>query len=164
MWSTQKPVCELRRLRDCRSILDSMTETRVLYITSHIVIHFILVLDYFVYAKFACKQVEWTPYITSPRGLLNEHPRTAFIGGITFFWYRRGLFTREDNQTAGFCTGYSPPLLRPTHNLQPAQGTYSMSFASPLIYIEAWSRFPYCARVGDQALHQASVPSEAVLN
>ena len=33
MWSTQKPVRELSRLRDCRSILDSMTGTQVLYIT-----------------------------------------------------------------------------------------------------------------------------------
>ena len=71
MWSTQKPVRELSRLRDCRSILDSMTETQVLYITSHIIIHFILILYYFVYANFACEQVEWTPYITSPRALLN---------------------------------------------------------------------------------------------
>ena len=31
-WSTQKPGRELSRLRDCRSILDSMTETQVLYI------------------------------------------------------------------------------------------------------------------------------------
>ena len=30
-------------------------------------------------------QVEWTPYMTSPRALLNEHPRTTFIGGITCF-------------------------------------------------------------------------------
>ena len=62
-----------------------MTETRVLYITSHIVILLILILDYFVYVNFACKQVEWTPYIPSPKALLNEHPRTAFIGGITCF-------------------------------------------------------------------------------
>ena len=85
MWSTQKPVRELSRLRNCRSILDSMTEKQVLYITSHIVIHFILILDYFVYANFAFKQVEWTPYITSSRALLNEHPRPAFIGDITCF-------------------------------------------------------------------------------
>ena len=62
-----------------------MTKTQVLYITSHFVIHFILILDYFFYANFACMQVEWTPYITSPRALLNEHPRTAYIWGITCF-------------------------------------------------------------------------------
>ena len=45
MWSTQKPVQELSRLRDCRFILDSMTETQVLYITSHFVIHFTLILE-----------------------------------------------------------------------------------------------------------------------
>ena len=38
MWSTQKPVRELSKLRDYRSILDSMTETQVLYITSHILL------------------------------------------------------------------------------------------------------------------------------
>ena len=43
MWSPQKPVRDLSRLRQCRSILDSMTETQVLYITSHFVMHFILI-------------------------------------------------------------------------------------------------------------------------
>ncbi|XP_057526446.1 uncharacterized protein LOC130805683 [Amaranthus tricolor] len=57
MWSPQKPIRELSRLRDCRIILDSMIET----------------------------QVEWTPYMTSSRALLNEHPRTAYIEGITCF-------------------------------------------------------------------------------
>ena len=51
--------------------------------------------------------------------------------------------------------------MRPTHALLPAQGTYSLTFASPHIYTEVWSRFPYCARVGDQALSRAFVPSEA---
>ena len=85
MWSPQKPIRELNRLRDCRSILDTMTETQVLYMTSHIVILIILILYYVVYVNFLCKQVEWTPYITSPRALLNEHPRTAYIGGTTYF-------------------------------------------------------------------------------
>ena len=88
MWSTPKPVRELSKLRDCRSILDSMTETQFLYITSHFVIHFILILDYFVNANFAYMQVEWTPYITSPRALLNERSRTAYIEGITCFEWR----------------------------------------------------------------------------
>ncbi|XP_057534281.1 protein MAIN-LIKE 1-like [Amaranthus tricolor] len=57
MWSTPKPGREINRLRDYRSILDSLTET----------------------------QVEWTSYMTSPRAFLNEHPRTAYIGGITCF-------------------------------------------------------------------------------
>ena len=35
-----------------------------------------------------------------------------------------------------------------------------MTFASPPIYMEPWSRFPYCARVGDQQFLRASVPSE----
>ena len=29
------------------------------------------------------------------------------------------------------------------------------------MYTEMWSRFPYCARVVEQALRRASVPSEA---
>ena len=37
-----------------------------------------------------------------------------------------------------------------------------MTFAYPFIYTEAWSRFPYCACVGDQTLFRASVPSEAI--
>ena len=45
MWFTPKPGHELSRLRDCRSILDSLTETHVLYITSHFVIHFTLILE-----------------------------------------------------------------------------------------------------------------------
>ena len=47
MWSTPKPGHEMDRLRDCRSILDSMTKTQVLYITSHFLMHVILILDYF---------------------------------------------------------------------------------------------------------------------
>ena len=62
-----------------------MTKTQVLYITSHFVMHFILIEEYIVYAHFACKQVEWTPYTTFPRALLKEHPRTMFIEGITYF-------------------------------------------------------------------------------
>ena len=55
-----------------------------------------------------------------------------------------------------------PPPLRPTQALRPAPGTYFVTFASPSIYTEAQSRFPYCARVNDQTLCRASVPSEAV--
>ena len=43
MWSTPKPGREINKLRDCRSILDSMTEIQVLYITLHFVIHVILI-------------------------------------------------------------------------------------------------------------------------
>ena len=43
MWSTPKPGCEVKSLRDYRSILDSMTETQVLYITSHFLMHIILI-------------------------------------------------------------------------------------------------------------------------
>ena len=53
-----------------------------------------------------------------------------------------------------------PPPIRPTQAVRPAHSNYSVTFASPPIYTEAWSRFPYCGRFGDQALRQASVPSE----
>ena len=44
MWSTPKPCRDLvNRLRDCRGILDSMTETQVLYIISHLLMHVILI-------------------------------------------------------------------------------------------------------------------------
>ena len=62
----------------------------------------------------------------------------------------------------GFVQAIPPAPLRPTQALRPAQGTYSVTFASPSIYTKAWSRFPYCARDGDQALCRASVPSEVV--
>ena len=47
MWSTSKPCREVNRLRDCRGILDSMTETQVLYIKSYFVMHVFLILHYF---------------------------------------------------------------------------------------------------------------------
>ena len=140
--------------------MDSLTETQVLYITSHFIIHFILVLDYFVYVNFTCMQVEWTPYITSPRALLNEHPRTAYIGGITCFDIVEVYLSEKTVSQLGFVQAIPPAPMRPTYALRPTQGTYSMNFASPPIYTESWSRFPYCACVGDQALRRASVPSE----
>ena len=39
-----------------------------------------------------------------------------------------------------------------------------MTFASPLIYTKAWSRFLYCSRIGDQALCRVCVPSKVVSN
>ncbi|XP_057538035.1 protein MAIN-LIKE 1-like [Amaranthus tricolor] len=122
MWSTPKPGRELSRLRDCRSILDSMKET----------------------------QVEWIPYITSPRVLLNEHPRTAYIEGITCFDIIEVYLPERTVRQLGFEQAIPPAPMRPIHALRPAQGTYSMTFASPPIYKETWSRFPNCARVGDQ--------------
>ena len=161
MWSTQKPVRDLSRLRQCRSILDSMIETQVLYITSHFVMHFILIKEYITYANFACTQVEWTPYNASSRALLNEHPRTAFIGGVTFFDIVEVYLPERIVRQLDFVQAIPPPPLRPTQALRLAQGTYFVTFASTSIYTEAWSRFPYYARVGDQALSRASVPSEA---
>ena len=51
--------------------------------------------------------------------------------------------------------------MRPTQALRPAQGSYSVTFASPSMHTEMWSRLPYCAHVGNQALRRAFVPSEA---
>ena len=51
--------------------------------------------------------------------------------------------------------------MRPTKAVRPANGTYSVTFASSFVYFEAWSRFPYSARLGEQALRRTSVPSEA---
>ncbi|XP_057525976.1 protein MAIN-LIKE 1-like [Amaranthus tricolor] len=74
MWSTPKPGREINMLRDCRSILDSMTET----------------------------QVEWTLYMTFPKALLNEHPRTAYIGGITCFDIVEVYFLERTVRQLGF--------------------------------------------------------------
>ena len=43
MWSSQKLVRDLSRLRQCKNILDSTIETQVSYITSHFFMHFILI-------------------------------------------------------------------------------------------------------------------------
>ena len=51
--------------------------------------------------------------------------------------------------------------MRPTKALRPTHGTYSVTFASSYVYLEAWSKFFYSARLGEQELHRASVPSEA---
>ena len=159
MWSTQKPVCELSRLRDCRSILDSMTETRVLYITSDNVIHFILTLEYLVYANFACEQLEWTSYITSLRELLNVHPRIAYIGGITCFDIVEVYLPEKTIRQLGFVQA-----IPPSYETYPRSATSTGYLLRDLCYTEAWSRFPYCARFGDQALRRAFVPSEVVPN
>ncbi|XP_057535379.1 protein MAIN-LIKE 1-like [Amaranthus tricolor] len=133
MWSPPKPIRELSRLIDCRSILDAMTEA----------------------------QVEWTPYLTYDRSLLNEHPRTSYIGGITCFDIVEVYLPERTVRQLGFAQEIPPAPLRPTQALRPAQGSYSVTFASSCMFTEMWSRFPYCARVVEQALHRASVPSEA---
>src|SRR5688572_1203947 len=52
MWSPQKPTRELGRLRDCTSILDSMMETQVLYLSSNIFSLVIVILYNAVYVIF----------------------------------------------------------------------------------------------------------------
>ena len=54
-----------------------------------------------------------------------------------------------------------PAHMRPVKAMQPAHGTYFVTFASSDAFLEAWSRFPFSARIGEQALRRASVPSEA---
>ena len=106
--------------------------------------------------------MEWTLYTTSARALLYEHPRTTYIGGITCFDIVEVYLPERTVRQLDFVQRIPPPPLRPTQALRPAQGTHSVTFASTSIYMEAWSRFPYCARIGDQVLSRASVPSEAV--
>ena len=56
-----------------------------------------------------------------------------------------------------------PAPMRPAKAMRPAHGTYSVTFSSSDAFLEAWSRFPFSARIGEQALRRASVPSSAVL-
>ena len=95
------------------------------------------------------------------KGIAKWAPTHHLHRGYHLLWYRRGVFAGEDSATGRLCAGYSPPPLRPAQAVRPAHGTYSVTFASPPVYLEAWSRFPYSARLGDQALRRASVPSEA---
>ena len=53
MWSPPKPIRELSRLIDCRSILDAMTEAQVLYMTSHLIMFIILISCYVDYVLFS---------------------------------------------------------------------------------------------------------------
>ncbi|XP_057530033.1 uncharacterized protein LOC130808597 [Amaranthus tricolor] len=93
MWFTPKSGHEINRLRDCRSILDSITVTQV-------------------------------------------------------------YLPEKTVRQLGFVQAIPPAPIRPTQALRPAHGTYSVTFASLLIYTEAWSRFPYCGRLSDQALRR----------
>ena len=106
--------------------------------------------------------MEWTSYITSPKVLLNEHPRIAFTGGITCFYIVEVYLPERTVRQLGFVQGIPPPPMRPTKATRPPQGTYSITFAPPYICTKAWRSFPYCARIGDQALCWVSVPLEAV--
>ena len=47
-------------------------------------------------------QVEWTLYMTFPKALLNEHPRTAYIGGITCFDIVEVYFLERTVRQLGF--------------------------------------------------------------
>ena len=105
--------------------------------------------------------MEWTPYMTAPRALLNEYPRTTFIGGFTCFDIVEVYLPEMIVRQVGFVQAIPLPPLRPAKAVRPAHSTYSVTFASPPMYLEAWSRFPYSVRLGDQALRRASVPSEA---
>ena len=85
----------------------------------------------------------------------------TYIGGITCFDIVEVYLPERIVRQLGFVQAIPPAPMRPTHALRPVQGTYSVTFASPPIYTEAWSRFPFCGRIGDQALRRASVPSKA---
>ena len=106
-------------------------------------------------------QVEWTPYLNTPRALLNEHPRTTFIGASLALISSRCICRSGQCDRSALCRVFPPPPTRPAKVVQPAHVTYSVTFASSSVYLEAWSMFPYSARLGEQALRRTSVPSEA---
>ena len=81
--------------------------------------------------------------------------------GVSLALISRGVFSGADSATGRLRAGYSPPPMRPAKVVRPAHGTYSVTFASSDVYLETWSRFPYSARIGEQTLRRASVPSEA---
>ncbi|XP_057515869.1 protein MAINTENANCE OF MERISTEMS-like [Amaranthus tricolor] len=89
IWSTKKPCREVDRLRDCRRVLDSMTET----------------------------QVEWTLYNSTPSALLNEHPRTTIIGGITCFVIVEVYLPERTLRQIGFMQAIHPEPMRPAKAL-----------------------------------------------
>ena len=92
--------------------------------------------------------------MTAPRALLNEHPRTTFIGGITCFDIVEVYLSERTMRQLGFVQAIPLSPMRPTHALLPAHGTYFVTFVSPPIYTEVWSGFPFCGRIGDQALRR----------
>ena len=61
-------------------------------------------------------QVEWTSYMTSPRALLNEHPRTAYIGGITCFDTVEVYLPERTVRQLGFVQAIPPSLSYETHS------------------------------------------------
>ncbi|XP_057540721.1 protein MAIN-LIKE 2-like [Amaranthus tricolor] len=116
MWTPKKVGRELDRLISFRKVLDSMTET----------------------------QVEWTPYNCGAAALLNEHPRTTVIGGITCFDVVEVYLPERALRQIGFVQSIPPAPMRPAKALRPAHGTYSVTFpSSAAAFVEAWSRFPY---------------------
>ncbi|XP_057529912.1 protein MAINTENANCE OF MERISTEMS-like [Amaranthus tricolor] len=95
MWTPKKPCRELDRLRDCRKVLDSMTET----------------------------QVEWTPYNSAAGALLNDHPRTTVIGGITCFDVVEVYLPERTLRQIGFVQAILPAPIRPAKAVRPAHGS-----------------------------------------
>ena len=53
-------------------------------------------------------QVEWTPYVSAPRALLNEHPPTTFIGGITCFDIVEVYLLEQTVRQVGFVQAIPP--------------------------------------------------------
>jgi hypothetical protein len=107
-------------------------------------------------------QVEWTPYGNDPRALLNAHPRTTFIGGITCFDMIEVYLPERTVRQLGFVQSIPVPPLRPAEAHRPATGGYSLTFPHLTMYTETWSRFPVCAKVDHRELRVAAYPSEAV--
>ena len=93
--------------------------------------------------------------MTSGSALLNEHPRTTYIGGITCFDIVEVYLPERTVRQLGFAQDIPPAPLRPTQAVRPAQGSYSVTFASSQMFAEMWSRFPHCFRLYEQALRRA---------
>ncbi|XP_057528930.1 protein MAINTENANCE OF MERISTEMS-like [Amaranthus tricolor] len=89
MWTPKKVGRELDRLISFRKVLDSMTET----------------------------QVEWTPYNCGAAALLNEHPRTTVIGGITCFDVVEVYLPERALRQIGFVQCIPPAPMRPAKRL-----------------------------------------------
>jgi len=73
-------------------------------------------------------QVEWTPYTNDPRALLNAHPRTTFIGGITCFDIIEMYLPERTVRQIGFVQSIPVAPLRPAEAHRPATGGYGLSF------------------------------------
>ena len=105
------------------------------------------VFNFTLFVNLVCMQVEWTPYNSAATALLNEHPRTTIIGGITCFDVVEVYLPERTLRQIGFVQPIPPAPMRPAKALRPAHDTNSVTFPSSAVYLEAWSRFPFSTRL-----------------